>query len=246
MTMNGLRIGTAAWAIPRAVAEEFPAEGGTLQRYAAVFNCVEINSSFYKPHKPETYARWADSVGDEFRFALKLPRTITHDARLGSPGPGAAGGIAGLLDSFAAETAALGRKLGCVLVQLPPSLAFEGPAVRAAQATLTALRARFGCLLACEARHATWFGAEASALLRELGITRVIADPCIGEPGPYLPTSETPYVRLHGSPRVYFSSYEPERLAKVKGWLREQRDAWCIFDNTASGAATANALALLR
>jgi len=240
--MNGLRslhIGTAAWAIPRAVAEQFPASGSTLQRYATVFNCVEINTSFYRPHKPETYARWADSVGEDFRFAVKLPRTITHEARL------AGDGIEALLDRFAGEAGALGTKLGCVLVQLPPSLAFDPVA---AQAALAALQARFGCLLACEARHRSWFGGEASALLRELGITRVIADPCPGEAGPYVATAATPYVRLHGSPRIYLSSYEQQRLERVRAWLAQQaaQAPWCIFDNTASGAATADALALLR
>jgi uncharacterized protein YecE (DUF72 family) len=232
--MNGLRIGTASWAIPRAVADEFPSDGSTLQRYASVFNCVEINTSFYRPHKPETYARWAESVGADFRFAVKLPRTITHEARLIGAEP--------LLDRFAGETGGLGAKLGCVLMQLPPSLAFDPVP---AQTMIAALQARFACLLACEARHGSWFGEAATGLLREFGVTRVVADPPVGEPGPYEATASTAYVRLHGSPRIYFSSYEPERLAKIGAWLAEQAAAWCIFDNTASGAATADALALM-
>jgi len=233
--MNGLRLGVAGWSIPRADVGSFPADGSTLQRYAAVFNAVEINSSFYRPHKPETYARWADSVPDQFRFAVKLPKTITHEARLL--------GAETLMDRFAGEAGALGAKLGCVLVQLPPSLAFDATT---AQAALDALRARFDCLLACEARHGTWFADPATALLREFGVTRVIADPPVGEPGPYAATSATAYVRLHGSPRIYFSSYDPERLARVREWLATQQDAWCIFDNTASGAAVPDALALMR
>jgi uncharacterized protein YecE (DUF72 family) len=231
--MNGLRLGVAGWSIPRAVAGAFPAAGSVLQRYARVFNAVEINSSFYRPHKPETYARWADSVGDDFRFAVKLPRAITHEARLA--------GVDVLMDRFAGEAGALGIKLGCVLVQLPPSLAFDAAV---APAALAALRERFGCLLACEARHGTWFGEAATALLRQFGVTRVIADPPVGEAGPYIATAPTAYVRLHGSPRIYFSSYEPGRLARVREWLAAQPGAWCIFDNTASGAAVENALAL--
>jgi uncharacterized protein YecE (DUF72 family) len=232
--MNGLHVGVAGWSIPRAIVDAFPSEGSALQRYAAVFDCAEINSSFYKPHKPETYARWAASVGKDFRFAVKLPKAITHEARLV--------GCEALMDGFAGEVGALGSKLGCVLVQLPPSLALELPVARAA---LSALRTRFDCLLACEARHGTWFGEDATALLREFGVTRVIADPAVGEPGPYVATSPTAYVRLHGSPRIYWSSYEPERLAQVREWLSAQPSAWCIFDNTASGAAMANALDLL-
>lgn len=233
--MNGLRLGVAGWSIPRADVASFPAHGSALQRYAAVFNAVEINSSFYRPHKPETYARWANSVPDDFRFAVKLPKTITHDARLI--------GCEALMERFAIEAGTLGHKLGCVLVQLPPSLAFDPANARTA---LAALRERFACLLACEARHGSWFGDDATALLREFGVTRVIADPPVGEPGPYVATSATAYVRLHGSPRIYFSSYEPERLAQVREWLATQQAAWCIFDNTASGAAVPNALALRR
>ncbi|WP_395407353.1 DUF72 domain-containing protein [Pseudoduganella sp. UC29_106] len=231
--MNGLHVGVAGWSIPRAVVDAFPSEGSALQRYAAVFDCAEINSSFYKPHKPETYARWAASVGEHFRFAVKLPKAITHEARLV--------GCEALMDRFAGEAGALGSKLGCVLVQLPPSLVLDLPVARAA---LASLRERFDCLLACEARHGTWFGEDANALLREFGVTRVIADPAVGVPGPYIATAPKAYVRLHGSPRIYWSSYEPERLAQVREWLGAQASAWCIFDNTASGAAMANALDL--
>ncbi|SRR5581483_207180 len=77
-----LRIGVAGWSLPRAVLDEFPREGSHLARYAARLNCAEINSSFYRPHQPATYARWAASVPANFRFAVKLPRAITHDARL--------------------------------------------------------------------------------------------------------------------------------------------------------------------
>ena len=210
-----------------------PAGGSHLVRYSQVFSAVEINSTFHRPHRASTFERWAASVPRGFRFSVKLPRTITHEARLA--------GVEALIDRFCAEAGALGPKLGCVLVQLPPSLRFDAPVARAA---LAALRARFACLLACEARHGSWFGAEATALLRELGVTRVIADPPAGEPGPYAASAPVAYVRLHGSPRIYFSSYEPERLAQVREWLAAQPAAWCIFDNTASGAAMENALDL--
>ena len=77
-----IRIGTAGWTVPKAVAEKFPGEGGHLARYAGRFDAVEINSSFYRPHRPATYARWAASVPHGFRFAMKIPREITHTRRL--------------------------------------------------------------------------------------------------------------------------------------------------------------------
>lgn len=248
--MEPVTIGIAGWALPKADAEIFPpaAFGSNLARYAAVFDAVEINSSFYRPHRPETYARWAESVPTGFRFAVKLPRTVTHEKRLQAIGPD--------LERFVAEAGALGRKLGWVLVQTPPSLRFDPAAVEALFADLGArLRndARCGAdgdavgvLMACEARHASWFGDEATALMRELGIIRVIADPPAGEPGPFVAThGGEAYVRLHGSPLIYRSAYETERLAKVAAWLggREGR-ALVVFDNTMSGTQVRQALQL--
>ncbi|MES2742933.1 MAG: DUF72 domain-containing protein [Pseudomonadota bacterium] len=230
-------IGCAGWSIARASAAAFPAEGSQLERYASVFDAVEINSSFYRPHRPQTYARWAESVPERFRFSVKLPRSITHDQRLHD--------IDDLLEQFAVEVGSLGKKLGCVLVQLPPSLRFD-PAL--AQEFTTRLRGRFDCMLALEARHASWFDSDASALLEQRHITRVVADPPAGQPGPHQPTTSERYWRLHGSPHIYYSAYSDAFLARLRAELDSARAAghraWCIFDNTASGAATGNALAL--
>jgi uncharacterized protein YecE (DUF72 family) len=230
--------GCAGWTIPKEAAGAFPDTGSHLERYAGVFPVVEINSSFHRPHRPQTYARWAGSVPDGFRFSVKLPRTITHEARLA--------GAEALLDQFALEAGTLGDKLGCVLVQLPPKLDFD-PHV--ALAFFARLAATFPCMLACEARHPSWFGEDATSLLRERAITRVIADPAAGQPGPHVPTADTVYLRLHGTPRIYYSSYAPEYIdALARGIAAHNaagRTVWCIFDNTASGAAVPNALELL-
>jgi uncharacterized protein YecE (DUF72 family) len=241
--MERVTIGTAGWALPKADAALFPPAGmgSNLARYAALFNVVEINSSFYRPHRPDTYAHWADSVPDGFRFAVKLPRSVTHEKRLQDFQPE--------LDRFAAEAGALGGKLGWVLVQTPPSLRFDAEGV----STLFAgLGERFGAsgqagpLLACEARHGSWFTDEASALLRALGVIRVVADPPAGEPGPFVATrDDNAYIRLHGSPLIYRSVYEPERLAQVAAWLDAQRgQALVIFDNTMSGIQVRQAVDL--
>ena len=230
-------IGCAGWSIPRQSAAHFPAEGSHLERYAAVFGCVEINSSFHRPHRPQTYARWAGSVPEGFRFSVKLPRSITHDARLAD--------VDALLDRFAGEAGALGAKLACVLVQLPPSLQFEQ---QLGAGFFARLRERFGCMLACEARHPGWFGDDATALLRAAQVTRVIADPPKGQPGPHVPTTAAIYVRLHGSPRVYYSDYSPAYIAQLgldmAAHLAAQRPVWCVFDNTLSPTFAEQALAL--
>ena len=163
------RIGRAAWALPKAHLDRFPREGSHLERYAARFSAVEINSSFYRSHRPATYARWAASVPPEFRFSVKVPRTITHERRLV--------GAEELLDAFLSEASELGAKLGCLLLQLPPSLSWEPPT---SDAFLATFRARFGGAIVVEPRHPTWFADDVTARLCAHRIGRVAADPALG------------------------------------------------------------------
>jgi len=240
-----LRIGTAGWSIPRATAAEFPGSGTHLERYARVLRCAEINASFYRSLRFELYARWAGLTPDAFRFAVKLPRSITHEGRLRH--------ARAPLYSFLDEVAGLGEKLGPLLVQLPPSLAFEA---RVARAFFALLRKRHAGPVVCEPRHASWFGAAAEEVLSRFHIGRVAADPaCVSaaaRPGGWLGETRdgagaTVYYRLHGSPRMYWSIYPTERIAEWATALHAlpaSTDAWCIFDNTAAGGALQNALAL--
>jgi uncharacterized protein YecE (DUF72 family) len=234
------RIGTAGWSIPVKVAAGFPLEGTGLQRYAARLDFAEINSSFHRSHRPATYQRWADAVPADFRFSVKLAKTITHKQRLVD--------VDELLKDFLREISGLGSKASIILVQLPPSLGFD-PAVAAA--FFDRLRGSTEARLVCEPRHASWFEQAADALLAERRVARVAADPATveqaGHPGGWRGLS---YYRLHGSPVVYRSSYEPERLqayaAAMAFNLQEGREVWCIFDNTASSAALGNAVDLRR
>lgn len=230
-----IRIGTAGWALPAAIREHFPEGGTTLQRYAGRLDATEINSSFYRPHRRATWQRWADSVPDGFRFAAKLPKAITHERRLID--------CAGPMARFAEEIGGLSGKLGVVLVQLPPSLRFDAAA---ADAFFTLLGDAIGAGAACEPRHASWFGEEADALLVRHRIARVAADPAVagggGRPGGWPGLA---YYRLHGSPLIYHSPYAADRIAAIAAELRAgTAPAWCMFDNTASGSAAPDALAL--
>jgi len=226
-------VGTAGWAIPRRWAELAPADGKGLERYAQVVNAVEINSSFYRPHARETYARWAARVPDDFRFSVKIPKAITHEARLV--------GVTDALQKFLDEAAGLAGKLGVLLVQLPGRLEFD-PAV--ARSFFAGLRKLYAGHAVCEPRNPTWFTPAASAILSKHRIGRVAADPPKGttacEPGGW---SGVVYFRLHGSPRTYFSAYEQPFLTAIAQRIREiDGPAWCIFDNTGSGAAFENAV----
>jgi len=117
------RAGTAGWSIPRASASRFDGSGTHLERYARSLRCAEINSSFYRPHAAATYARWRDSTPPDFRFAIKLPRTITHELRLRD--------VREPFVAFLAQTDGLAEKRGPLLVQLPPSFSFDAPIVTA-------------------------------------------------------------------------------------------------------------------
>jgi uncharacterized protein YecE (DUF72 family) len=218
------------------VADQFPPDGSALERYAALFSCAEINSSFHRSHRESTWARWAESVPDDFAFSAKLPKEITHRRKLAECDEAIAQALA--------EMRPLGAKLQILLVQLPPSLAFDAAV---AERFFTTLRSQWERDIACEPRHASWFEAEAERMLVRHWIARVAADPPPAEgadrPGGW---PGLVYIRLHGSPAKYRSSYADGRLERIAGQLEAAGDepAWCIFDNTASGAATADALKL--
>lgn len=246
-------IGTAGWNIPRAHKDRFPVDGSGLQRYSARLTAAEINTSFYRPHAAATYERWAAGVPRDFRFSVKVPKVITHErALLRARQP---------FERFLGEIAGLGAKLGPLLIQLPPSHAFDP---RRTARFFELMRARHEGGVVCEPRHQTWTSEAATRLFVKFRIARVAADP------PRAAGLETPggwpgliYYRWHGSPRPYFSSYSAEQLAllavkltqhgeraqrvNVQGSPRgeaSRNEAWCIFDNTGSGSAAGNALDL--
>ncbi len=234
-----LYLGCAGWAVPKASSGRFPEDGSHLQRYAQIFNAVEINSSFYRSHRAATYVHWAASVPDDFRFAVKMPRTISHQARLLECDT--------TLQAFLGEVHQLGSKLGCLLLQLPPSLGYSASV---ALSFFELLRRLHKGPVTCEPRHVSWFAPLVDRQLKDHGISRVAADPA------RLPRAAVPagdpamqYVRLHGSPRIYYDSYPEASLRRISLKLRRPAShtvqRWCIFDNTALGHATSNALDML-
>lgn len=239
-------IGTAGWTVPKQHLQLFPdpnqaVKPSHLHRYSGRLPCVEINSSFHRPHRRATWERWAATTSDDFRFAVKAPKAVTHTAKLVNTG-------SALLDFFSAVHG-LGDKLGPVLVQLPPKLAFDEGV---AHDFFTTLRELHAGAVVLEPRHASWFTGAADRLLRDFEIARAAADPPKGShlaarPGGWLGIS---YWRLHGSPRTYYSDYNEHWLQTFADRLmRHEEDAgpqqsWVIFDNTALGHAVANAIQL--
>ncbi|MDM0014846.1 DUF72 domain-containing protein [Variovorax sp. J22P168] len=238
LTLPPIDIGCAGWSLPRAHWGRFAPRDSHLASYATRLQAVEINSSFYRPHRRETYERWAASTPPQFRFSVKCPKAITHDLRLEAAMPA--------LEEFLAQVAGLGPRLGCVLIQLPPTLVFD---VAKVHRFARDLRARHGGDVALEARHASWFTPGADRRLARFRMARVLADPVLfpaaAAPGGW---PELIYLRLHGSPRRYWSRYEDPLLQRVAARLEAARlsgaRCWCIFDNTAAGEAVPNALTL--
>jgi len=150
------------------------------------------------------------------------------------------------LHSFLKDIEGLGDKVGPLLIQLPPSLAFEP---RVARTFFKLLRDAHPGTVVCEPRHVSWFLARADEVLFQYRINRVAADPAphpaSREPSGWL--DDVLYYRLHGSPRKYWSAYSREyvdALAREFALAAPSMEVWCIFDNTASGAAAGNALQL--
>lgn len=173
---------------------------------------------------------------DDFRFSVKLSKTVTHQKKLID--------CENEVAEFIEQASILGRKFAVLLVQLPPKLPFDAEVARRFFALLQGTSFR----LACEPRHLEWFSEEANALLAALEVARVAADPAICEaaarPGGWRGFT---YRRLHGSPVIYRSSYGeriPDYYRLIASEAESAAESWCIFDNTASSAAASDALAL--
>ena len=233
-----MRIGTAGWTLPKQHGHLFPAEGTHLERCATGFRCAEINSSFHRPHMLKTWQRWAACTPDDFRFAVKVPKTITHTAKLINCGA--------LLQEFLEQARGLGEKLGPLLVQLPPKQAYDEGV---AHEFFTTLRELHNGPVVLEPRNATWFAPEIDRMLRAFEVSRVAADPAKASPLAGTPGGwpRLRYWRLHGAPRTYYSEYSAAFLKKFAKMLHEPtraEETWVIFDNTALGHGTANAFEL--
>jgi uncharacterized protein YecE (DUF72 family) len=233
-------VGCAGWSLRKEFAAAFASDGSHLVRYARRFPAVELNSTFYRPHLPKTFEKWAAAVSRSFRFSVKVPKWITHERRLKVEREE--------LAEFLNQVACLGPALGILLVQLPPSFVFDHAVTMKFFESLQLLTPT---RIACEPRHKSWFKPGVDDLLRGIGVARVAADPAVvpaaSEPGG---ADEWSYYRLHGSPTIYYSAYTDEDLEllanKLQAAQTRGRDVWCIFDNTAAGSGHWKCLVVAR
>jgi uncharacterized protein YecE (DUF72 family) len=202
--------------------------------YVERFQTVELNNSFYKLPSLETMEAWRDAVPENFLFAVKANRFITHMKKLKDPEQP--------LHNLYERVAGLGPKCGPILFQLPPRWHFN----------LERLQHFLGCLsdqyrYAFEFRHPSWYDRRALELLEQHGAAFCIYD-LAGHASPVLTTAPFVYVRLHGPGDAYQGLYTEEVLAewaaRLVEWSDQGRDVYCYFDNDQAGYAVTNALQL--
>lgn len=244
-----LYVGTSGWAYEwgEFYPDDLP-DRRRLEFYARRFRTVEVNYTFYRLPRKTTFENWARQTPDAFVFSLKLSRFITHIKRLQ--------GSKTALRTFLKRAAPLGSRLGPILVQMPPSFAFD---VRRLEQFLTRAhelgneRALHPFRLAFEFRHPTWFGSDAVPAL-ELLARHGSAFVC-GHSSRY-PYPETEpvtgdfmYLRFHGPDEMFTSAYGREGLKRwaplVRQWLDRGIDVFAYFNNDVAGHAVRDAQALL-
>jgi len=229
-------IGTSGWNYPHWAGILYPERGPRskwLQLYGEHFDTVEVNATFYRLPKPETFEKWRTGTPEGFLWAVKASRYITHIKKMRDAGDP--------LNRFLDAAEGLGQKLGPLLFQLPPSLVFDGNRFRAFCAELGKRDHRY----AVEVRHGSWLTDEALEIMHEHNIALCIADTAGRFPFHEHLTADFVYVRLHGSRQLYVSSYTDTELRdwadRIKTW---NRDAYIYFDNDHEGKAPLNALQL--
>ncbi len=210
-----------------------------LTYYATKFNCVEINSSFYRIPLKKTVENWVDKVPDAFRFCPKLYRGITHYRKFKNSEE--------LLHNYFEVISAFKDKLGPVLIQLPKNFIFHYDLTEAFFELLHSEYSQYD--FAIETRHSSWHDEDALGLLAKYGIAHTIADAGKHHFATYFAvTSNEVYIRFHGREQLYATNYKNAELKEyavhIKAWLGEGKHVWVFFNNTAGGYAIKNAFTL--
>jgi uncharacterized protein YecE (DUF72 family) len=266
--MSGqLFIGTSGWRYSGWRGRFYPKalpQRAELSYAAGCLSAIEINSSFYGLQRPTSYRRWASETPDGFLFAVKGSRFVTHLKKLRNV-------EVGLANFFASGLLALNSKLGPVLWQLPPSMAFDPPTLDAFLSGLPRSTAEAAYLArrhddrlngrawtgttedrplrhCVEVRHDSYRDPRLYDLLREQQVALVTADAAGRFPLLFEDTADFNYVRLHGAQELYTSGYDEPALRewaiRIQRWRSTGRDVYVFFDNDINARAPHDAIAL--
>jgi len=241
--MQKLFIGTSGWVYPHWEGVFYPGDlpsKDKLKYFSKHFKTAEINYSFYHLPRPATYQNWYNQTPEDFLFAVKASRFITHIKRLQ--------GTKEASKQFIENALNLKEKLGPILFQFPPSFKATEENVSRLEGFLKLITKR-KTRYAFEFRHKSWCDKKIYNLLKKHNAAWVIAD------SPNYPkaedvTADFIYIRMHGSKVLFSSSYTKKELKdlaqKIKKWLKQRLDIYVYFNNDAYGYAVGNAKELVK
>jgi len=244
--MRKLFIGTSGWVYSHwdgfFYPEDLPSKD-KLKYFSQHFRTAEINYSFYHLPRPSTYQNWYKQTPEDFLFAVKVSRFITHIKRLQ--------GVKDDWKRFLNNALNLKGKLGPILFQFPPSFKATPENLERLEGFLksTCLKWKFKHLrYALEFRHKSWCNKIIYQLLQKYNVAWVIAD-SPSYPKAEVVTTDFVYIRMHGSKVLFASKYTDKELKdlaqKIKNWLKTA-DVYVYFNNDAYGYAIENARELLK
>lgn len=233
-----IRIGTSGWQYRHWRKSFYPEKlrrAEWLAHYATNFNTVEVNASFYRLPESDDIRRWCESTPEEFRFAVKAPRTISHFKKLKN--------CESQLETLITRLEVFGARLGPVLFQLPPRWRCNTRRL----ADFLSMLPRDG-RFAFEFRDSSWHCEEVYAMLGERRAAFCIFD-LDGETSPLETPGDFVYLRLHGPRSAYTGNYRAQALrtwsGRALGWQRKNKDVYVYFDNDARAYSAKNARRML-
>jgi uncharacterized protein YecE (DUF72 family) len=243
MAAPELRIGTSGWNYGDWKGHFYPEDVKSreyLQWYSQHFGTVEVNYSFYHLPRRTTYENWSKQVPENFLFAVKASRFITHIKRLS--------GVKTAWRKFWGNAKVLGKKLGPILFQFPPSFKIDKDALDSFLEACSDVTGSRSVQLAFEFRHKSWFEPEVYKTLRKYRAALVVADSNRYPLAPLEPAAGFVYVRFHGPGKLFASNYSDNQLKEwaghIKDWLSDRRDVYVYFNNDFHGYAIDNARTL--
>lgn len=216
-----IRIGCSGWSYRHWRGAFYP-KGMTVKQwfahYAATFDTVEVNASFYRLPAPETFEQWRDQSPQGFCYAVKAPRYITHMHKLKDPGT-----------RFLDAVQHLSDRLGPVLYQLPPRWHCDPDRLEQfLKSRPTSLTHVF------EFRDVSWIDEAILALLERYDASFCVHD-MPGSATPRWAAGPVAYIRFHGGTKVYSGDYSDAELRDWRDWIVEQhrggRSVWAFFNN---------------
>jgi uncharacterized protein YecE (DUF72 family) len=232
-------VGCSGWEYKHWRGDFYPSElprSRWFERYAATFDTVEINNTFYRLPEESTFATWAARAPAGFTYAVKASRFLTHMKKLKDPEEP--------VDRLFSRMRPLHGKVGAVLYQLPPGWKLDRERL---ERFLQVLPDGFRHIL--EFRDPSWYAPEVMEMMGEHGVSLCLHD-MAGSATGRLRVGPSVYVRFHGASGHYSGGYSPERLESWAAWLRneraEGRDVFAYFNNDVGGHAPRDAVTLRR